>query len=145
MLKMLNLLKHVFYCRNTVFFEGPAVRKINETCKTHAQDLCLKSVRKIHGIWSRNGPQKGHLKRPKAYLFRNIFACDVGYVFEVIFGSKTGPKWVQKGVQNVIKTHQKSIPAPGCHFGAILGRFLSDFGSIWIRFRVDFGTILIRF
>ena len=27
MLNMRTLLKHVFYCRNTVFFEVPAVRK----------------------------------------------------------------------------------------------------------------------
>ena len=103
MLKMLNLLKHVFYCRNTMFFEGPAVRKMDETCKTHARNVCLKSVRKIHDIWIKNKPKKGHPKRPKAYIFRDIFACDFQYVFEVIFGSKTGPRWVQKGIQHVMK------------------------------------------
>ena len=139
MLKMLNLLKHMFYYRNTMFFEGTAVRKMNETCKTHARNVCLKSVRKIHDIWIKNKPKKGHLKRPKAYIFRDIFACDFQYVFEVIFGSKTGPKWVQKGIQNVMKNGQKSTPAPGCHFGAILARFLSDFRPIWGRFWVDFG------
>ena len=128
-----------------MFFEGAAVRKMNETCKTHAQIQCLKSVRKIPDIWSKNGPQKEHLKRPTAYLFRYIFACDFGYVFNVIFVSKMGPKWVQKGTQHVTKNHEKSTPAPGCNFGAILGRFLSDFGPIWARFGVDFGTILIRF
>ena len=139
MLKMLNLLKHVFYCRNTVFFEVTAVRKMNKTCKTHAQNRCLKSVRKIRVIWSQNGVQKGRLKRPKAYIFRHIFACYFRHVFEVVLGSNMNRKWVQKGIQNVMKNGQKSTPAPGCHFGAILARFLSDFRPIWGRFWVDFG------
>ena len=121
--------KSQFYCGNTMFFEGAAVRKMNETWKTHAQNQCLKSVRKIPDIWSKIGLQKGHLKRPKAYLFQCIFACDFGYVFKVIFGSKTGPKRVQKGTQTVTKNHETSTPAPGCNFGAIWGRFLTDFGS----------------
>ena len=139
MSNMQTLLKHVFYCGNTVFFEGAAVRKMNETCKTHAQNQCLKSDRKIHDIGSKNGSQKEHPKRPKAYLFQYIFACDFGYVFKFIFGSKMGPKWVQKGTQNVTKNHEKSTPAPGCNFGAIWGRFLTDFGPIWGRILIDFG------
>ena len=130
MLNMQTLLKHVFYHRNTMFFEGTAVRKMNETCKTHAQNLCLKNIRKIHDIWSKNEAKNGHLKHPKPYLFRYILACDFRHVFEVIFGSKTGPTWIQKGIQNVMENHQKSSPAPGCHFGAIWGRFLTDVGSI---------------
>ena len=74
-----------------MFFEGAAVRKMNETCKTHAQNQCLKSDRKIHDAGIKNGPQKEHPKRPKAYLFRYIFACDFGYVFKFIFGSKMSP------------------------------------------------------
>ena len=139
MLKMLNLLKHVFYYRNTMFFEGPGVRKINETCKTHAQNRCLKSVRNIPVTWGKNATQKGHLKRPKAYLFRNIFACYFRRVFDIVFGSNIGPKWVQTGVQNVNNNYETSTPAPGCNFGAIWGRFLTDFGPIWGRFLIDFG------
>ena len=131
MLKMLNLLKHVFYCRNTRFFEGPAVRKINETCKTHAQNRCLKSVLKIHGILSKTGPRKGFPKRPKAYFFRCNFTFDFQHVFDVLFGSNFCQKWVQKGIQNVIKNGGKSSPAPGCNFGVIWGGFWIDFGSIW--------------
>ena len=97
MLRMLNLLKHVFYYRNTMFFEGTAVRKMNETCKTHAQNRCLKSVRKILVIWCQNGAQKGHLKRPKAYIFRHIFACYFRHVFDVVLGSKCIENGSKKG------------------------------------------------
>ena len=145
MLKMLNLLKHVFYYRNTVFFSVTAVRKMNKTCKTHAQNRCLKSVRKIRVIWSQNGVQKGHLKRLKAHIFRPIFACYFRHVFEVVLGSKMNRTWVQKGVQNVTKNHEKSTPAPECDFGAIWGRILIDFGKIWGRFLRDFGQIWGRF
>ena len=69
MLKILNLLKHVFYCRNLLFFEGTAVRKMNKTWKTHAKNRCLKNVRKLLVIWSKNGPPKGYLKRSKLIFF----------------------------------------------------------------------------
>ena len=114
-LRMLNLLKHVFYYRNTMFFEGTAVRKMDETCKTHARNVCLKSVRKIHDIWTNNKPKKGHLKRPKAYIFRDMFACDFRNVFEVIFGSKMAPKRDPKCDEKSIKIDS----APGWHFGTI--------------------------
>ena len=54
-------------------------------------------------------------------------------------------KWVQKGVQNVTKNHEKSTPAPECDFGAIWGRFLTDFRQIWGRFLTDFRLIWDRF
>ena len=127
-----------------MFFEGTAVRKMNKTCKTHAQNRCMKSVRKILVIWFQNGAQKGHLKRPKAYIFRHIFACYFRHVFDVVLGSKINRKWVQKGIQNVTKNNEKSTPAPGCDFGAIWGRFLTDFGQIWGRFVIDFRLIFDR-
>ena len=112
-------------------FEVTAVRKMNKTCKTHAQNRCLKSVRKIRVVWSQNGIQKGHLKRPKAHIFLHIFACYFRHVFDFVLGSKMHRKWIQKGVQNVTKNHEKSTPAPECDFGAIWGRFLTDFRQIW--------------
>ena len=41
-----------------------------------------------------------------------------------------GPKWVQNEVQNLCKKHEKSSPAPGRHFGLILGRFGVNFGCV---------------
>ena len=100
-----------------------AVRKMNKTCKTHAQNRCLKSVRKIRVIWSQNGIRKGCLKRPKAYIFRHIFACYFRHVFDFVLGSKMHRKWVQKGVQNVTKNHENRCPRQS----AILERFGADF------------------
>jgi len=145
MLNMQTLLKHVFYCRNTVFFEGPAVRRLNERCNTQAQNRCLKNVRKIHDILIKSGPQNGSPKRRKVYLFRYNFASDFRLVFYVLFWSKMVPKGVQKVVPNWSQNHEKSMLAPRCHFRMIWGRFWTDFGPIWDRFLgrfgIDFDTI----
>ena len=123
MQKMLNLLKHVFYCRNTMFFEDTAVRKMNKTCKTHAQNRCLKSVRKILVIWSQNGVQKGHLKRPKAYIFLHIFACYFRHVFDVVLGSKCIEHVSKKGSNMCQQIMKNRRPRQS----AILKRFGVDF------------------
>ena len=138
MLKMLNLLKHVFYSRNIVIFEGTAVRKMNETCKTHAQNRCLKSVRKIFVIWSKIGPPKGHLKRSKTYLFRHIFfACYVWHGFEIVLGSNMDGKWAQQGGP---KCDQKSWKIDSL----TREQFWSDLGSILDRILMIFRSIFDR-
>ena len=146
-LKMLNLLKHMFYYRNTMFFEGTAVRKMNKTWKTHAKNRCLKNVRKLLVIWFKNGSPKGHLKCSKAHVFRHIFACYFWNGFGIIAGRKWMEHGSNKGVQNVTKNHEKSIPSPGwfwTEFWWFLSRCLKDFSLIWDRFSTDVDTMFTR-
>ena len=111
---------------------------MNKTCKTHAQNRCLKSVRKIRVIWSQNGVQKGHLKRPKAYIFRHIFACYFRHVFVVVLGSKCIENGSKKGSKMWPKIMKNRRPRQN----AILERFGVDFWQILDRFGVDFWVIL---
>ena len=125
----------------------------------HMENACSKSMlekrSEITCHLVQKWTPKGHLKRSKTYLFRHIFACYVWHAFEIVFGSKMNGKWVQQGVQNVTKNHEKSIPSPGCNFGAIWGRFwtdflwflggvLVDFRFIWDRFSIEFDTMFTR-
>jgi len=66
-------------------------------------------------------------------------------ISDMFSSSFLGRKWVQKGTHNVTKNHEKSIPAPGCNFGAIWGRFFTDVGPILGRLLIDFGPIWDRF
>ena len=92
---------------------------------------------------------KWNLKRApetsKSVYFSIYFCLLFSTCFCRRFGVEMHRKWVQKGVQNVTKNHEKSTPAPECDFGAIWGRFLTDFGQIWGRILIDFRLILDRF
>ena len=90
-------------------------------------------------------PKKGTWNVRKRRFFDIFLHVIFDMFLRSFWGRKMNRKWVQKGVQNGSKNHEKSTPAPECDFGAIWGRFLTDFGQIWGRFLIDFRLILNRF
>ena len=140
MLNMQTLLKHVFYCRNTVFFEGTVARKMNETCKTHAQNLCLESVRKIHKKMEQKLTPKGRLETSKGVPFTRHFCVWFSTCFWDHFwienGSKKGSKMRRKITQNGLPRQGVILELFWVDFWVILDQFG---GHFWI----DFGLISI--
>ena len=93
-------------------------------------------------IFDQNRAPKRRQHDTKKQYFRDGFCLRIWCVFWACFSTEMEPKWVQKGVQNWPQNDEKSMPAPGCRFRLILGRFWVNLGSILGRFWDDLGFIL---